>query len=153
MNKKGDKNDIVMSTVIYLVLLLMFVIPLSMFVFGQVNGAGIWQDFYAKEISRVVNLADVGDEIVLDVHKGSVIGIENGVESFSDMFRFNSKDKEICVRFSNSKRTCYGYFNDVSISNAGLVLAGDESGEKNVLKFSVVERSSENDVSGGELDE
>jgi hypothetical protein len=140
MNKKAGMNDLVMSNIFYIILAALFTIGMVFWILSFANGAGIWSDFYAKEITRIVNYGEIGDEIELDVHEGSVIGIDNGVESFNDMFRFNAKDNEVCVRLSKTQRSCYSYFNDVAISDVKFVLAGSVDG-KNVLRFKIVEKS------------
>ncbi len=115
MDKKGGMNELVMNNIIYLIFIALFVISLGAFVFNQVDGAAVWEDYYAKEITKVINLASPGDEIVLDVHRGTEIGRGNGVESFNDMFRIDNGDNEVCVRLSSTRRTCYNYFNDVDV--------------------------------------
>lgn len=139
MNKKAGINEIVMNNFVYFIIVILFIIGLWVFVSGQMNGAAVWEDFYAKEITRVVNLAEPGQEIELDVHRGSEIGKKNEVP-FSEMFRFNSVENEICVRLSESRRSCYNYFNDVSVVESELVLIGNDAGDKNILKFRIVER-------------
>ena len=138
MNKKAKLNDLIMSNVVYFILTALFVIGLSVFVFGQMNGSGVWEEFYAKEIVKVINLAEPGDEITLDVHRGTVIAKENEVRSYSDMFRIDNANNEICVRLSSSRRTCYSYFNDVDVMDWKVELGVGKNGG-NILSFKVVE--------------
>jgi len=141
MNKKGSFGDTLADNAIYLVFALLFFSIMILFVMGQQNGADFWSDFYAKEISKAINLAKVGDEITLDVHKGSVIGKDNGVPSFSEMFMIDNAKQEVCVKLSRGRKNCYNYFNNVIVVDSELVLAGNDKGDKNVLRFRIAERS------------
>ena len=138
MNRKAKLNDLITSNVVYFILVALFVIGLSVFVFGQMNGSGVWSEYYAKEIVKVINLAEPGDEFVLDIHKGTVISSHNDVRSYSDMFRVDNANNEICVRLAYSSRTCYNYFNDVDIEDWKVDLGVGKDGG-NVLSFKVVE--------------
>lgn len=114
MNKKGGIGEELMDNIVYLVLVVLFFSGMLFFVLQQKNGAVSWEGFYAQEIARVVNLAEPGDEILLDVHKGTVIALDNNVRSFSEMFNFDNEKNEICVKLS-ARKTCYNYFNNVDV--------------------------------------
>ncbi len=136
MNKRAE-NDETFEVVIYTILLVIFVVPLTIFVYQNMNGASVWEDFYAKEIARVVNLAEIGDEFTLDVHKATEIGRKNEVP-FSEMFNFRNEKNEICIRLSRG-RTCYDYFRDVDIADISLDLGIGKDGG-NVLNFKIIEK-------------
>jgi len=113
---------------------------LSLFVWQQMNGAAIWEDYYAKEVAKVINLAEPGDEIILDVHRATEVAKKNKVESFSRTFQFSNLENEICVKLGRGKKTCYFYFNNVDIVDIELKLAGGEEGNRNLLLFNVIEK-------------
>ena len=71
MNKGGEIGEQVTDSVIYLILVMLFVAGLIIFVSSQRNGAALWSDIYAKEIAKVINLAEPGDEIHLNIHKAT----------------------------------------------------------------------------------
>jgi len=121
MDKRGN-SETLWNNVIYLILLALVVAGLFVFINNQMNGGAVWEDYYAKEIVKMINLAQPGDKLTIDVQKATKIAKKNHVESFNDIFLFNEKDKEVCVRLSEERRTCYGYFNDVSIKNNELRL-------------------------------
>jgi len=123
MNKKASIGEQIMDNVIYLLLAVIFLAGMYLFVSSQENGAAAWEEFYAKEISKVMNLAKPGDEIVLDVHKGTVIAKRNKVDMRSETFDFNNERKEVCVKFNRGKKSCYSYFNDVNVSSWKVELA------------------------------
>jgi len=141
MDKKGGIGDKVLKVnFVYIVLLVFFVFLFAIFLWQQMNGAGVWEDYYSKEITKVVNLAEPGDEITLDVHKATEIAIKNDVASFSEIFEFDNANNRICVKLSQARRSCYSYFNDVDIVGAEIELAQGENLDTNLLKFKVVKK-------------
>lgn len=131
MNKRA-LSEVLWNNVLYLIILIFFIIGIFMFISDQWNGAAIREDYYAKEIVRIINLAEPGDVVTLNVQKATEIGKKNNVD-FNDMFRIDNEHKEICVRLSSSRRTCYSYFNDVSIDKSEVRLGVPE----NILYFEV----------------
>ncbi|MEK6928475.1 MAG: hypothetical protein AABW65_00780 [Nanoarchaeota archaeon] len=114
MNKKGESDfgEILLDNTVYVILLAIFVFGIFAFVYQLKNGAVIWEDYYAKEVSKVLNFAEKGDNIEIDVQKASEIAGKNRVE-LSEMFSF--KENDVCVKLSKIKKTCYVYFNDIKI--------------------------------------
>tara|TARA_Y100000034_G_C6753031_1_gene334902 strand:- start:372 stop:800 length:429 start_codon:yes stop_codon:yes gene_type:complete len=140
MNRKGQSlGGILTSNVIYLVFAVLFFFILLWFVLSQQGGAAVWEDFYAKEISKMINLAEPGDEITLDVHGATEIAQDNEVRSFSEMFVIDNSENEICVKLSKGRRSCYNYVNDVEV-DLELQLARGDRGDTNVLVLKIKER-------------
>lgn len=141
MNKKAAGN-ILPDTVVNLIILLLFFLPLFFFVLQQQEGAGIWSDYYAKEIVKVIDFSEPGDEAWIDVHKATGIAKKNEVKSFSEIFRIDNAKNEVCVKLSAGRITCYNYFSDVDVVDLDLILGEtkNEEGEfVNVLYFKVIE--------------
>ncbi len=136
-NKKA--MDLVMQNALYVILVIIFVAGMFFFIQGQQNGASIWEKYYAKEISRVINLAQPGDSITLDIQKATEIAQENELQTFSEIFQFDNINNEICVKLSLGRKSCYYYFNNVDIVNTQIELAVPE----NILKFKVIEKQKE----------
>lgn len=113
MNNKANIN-LSLNTIVYLVILVVFVAVFWVFVSMQKDGAARWEDYYVKEIVKVVNSAEIGDEIVLDVHDATVIAKSKGVE-FGNIFGFSDERREVCVKLAVGRQTCFPYFNDVVI--------------------------------------
>ncbi len=111
-NKRGGMNKIIMDNLSYIILTIVFMGILFGFIYLQSNGAGVWQDFYSKEIVKVINLAEDGDEIWIDVHKGTKIARGNGINS-KEIFSF--EDNDVCVKLGRGRATCYSYFNDLDV--------------------------------------
>lgn len=142
LNRKGD-DQVSVANIIYVILLAIFALTMFLFVQSNQNGAKLLEDVYSKEIAKVINSAEPGDKIRLDVHGAVALAVENDVSSYSDIFRIDDSENRICVRLSRSNsRTCYIYFNDVDVINLDLVLADPT----NYLIFEIVEnRGQENE--------
>lgn len=113
MNNKANA-DVAMNTIVYLVLLMLFLFGIWAFINNQKEGAGIWEDYYTKEIVKLINSAKVGEEVVLDVHRATEIAKGNGVE-FGNIFSFSHENKEACVKIGLGMKSCFQYFNNVII--------------------------------------
>ncbi len=124
-----------MHWIIYTLIVVAVFIMMFGFLTHQMNGAALWEEYYAREIVRVINALQPGDRVQLDVHKGTEIAQKNEIEKRSDIFQFDSLNNEVCVKLSVGRKSCYSYFNDVVIANVDIVL--DDRGERNVLVFEV----------------
>ena len=137
MNRKASET--LWDNAIYFILAVIFFSGLMYYILNQKNGASIWEDYYAKEISRVINLAKPGDVITLDIHKATEIAQKNKLSSNSEIFTFDNKNNEICVKLSLGRKKCYSYFNNVDIINQRI-----EFGVPiNILKFDIWEKQNE----------
>jgi hypothetical protein len=136
MNKKGGSSNTLQNNVIFIVLGIFFFVILLVFVNSQMNGAKVWEDYYSKEITKMINTAKPGDQITINVQYGTVAAKRNGLElSVEKLFVFDNVNKTVCAKFSPGRMTCYGYFNKVDIANQKLILGGLE----NYLYFEVKE--------------
>jgi len=132
MEKRGKISQLLMQNILYLILLVVAFAVLAGFVGQQREGAAFYEDFYAKEIARIIDLAEAGDEIVLDVHSATEIAQKNDVP-FDQIFFFDSANDKIGVRLS-ARRTNFNWFNDVDIVDDEI----EQAIPINVLKFKVV---------------
>ncbi len=137
MNKKG--TNIILDNAIYIVLAVIF-FSMTMYFLGNFKFAtSFYEDYYSKEITKVINMAKPGDEVVLDVHKATEIAQKQTLGSYSEIFQFDNVNNEVCVKLSKGRKKCYSYFNDVSIVNDELRLADPI----NVLSFKVIDKEME----------
>lgn len=136
MNRKASET--LKDNVIYLILLIAFFSLMLLFISSQANGASAWSNYYAKELTKVINSASPGDEIILDVHKATEVARRNEVQSFNEIFTFNNIEKEVCVKLSPGRTSCYSYFNDVDILDPRVNPASGTSGETNTLTFKII---------------
>jgi hypothetical protein len=141
MNKKALFN-LTANEVAYVILLALAVVLTFMVIWKYTGNAGTWQEYYAKEIVRVIDASKPGDNIGLDVQKGTEVAKRNGVDLLKgNMFNFDSKNQEVCVLLSKGSATCYSYFNYVTIvSDSQPIEFGVPN---NVLHFNVVAPSAE----------
>jgi hypothetical protein len=130
------------KTLVYLIFAALAVVGLYLIILSKFNDADHWSNYYAKEPTKIINLAEPGDKITLDVHKATEVAKANGQTSKSEIFRFNNAENEICVKLSPGKATCYTYFNDVDIINPQLLLAQGSQGKTNILTFEIADKLS-----------
>jgi hypothetical protein len=103
------------ANVIYILLAVGFIIIMSAFVWDQSKGSALWSDYYAKEITRIINTATPGQEVTLDIHKATEIAHSKGINNFNAIFEFHNERNEVCVKLSSVRKSCYRYFHDVDI--------------------------------------
>jgi hypothetical protein len=143
MNKKAEEESMgtLMANVVFVILVALFFGGMSYYGNMQKNGAGIWADFYLKEIVKVADMAKPGDEVVLNVQNAVEIAVKNGV-GYEDIFDFDNAQNEICVKLSPSRHTCYKYFNNVDLVEMHVILGAPE----NLLVFKVAEKQKKIEV-------
>ena len=119
MNRKGEEEfggNILLETIFYVILFLVFFLFTLYRVLGYENGAALVEDFYAKEIARMINSAEYETKVCIDVTEASKIAVKRG-QSLSDAFNFDNVNNEVIVSLRPSSGTAYGFFNDVDIVN------------------------------------
>jgi len=147
MNKKAVEGELMFEYIIFIVVILLFAAGMFTVVNNYRNGGAVWEDFYAKEVVKVINNARPGDEIFLDVQKASEIAKKNE-QSLSTIFSFDNMHNEVCVKLGQ-RRGCYSYFNEVDIINPEIKLAVPSVSEGryvNMLHFNISEVRKENVV-------
>ncbi|MBX4211924.1 hypothetical protein KW787_00510 [Candidatus Pacearchaeota archaeon] len=112
LNKKGSVGEIIKDNVVYLIITALVVLMIGSYLYVQNNGAGIWGSFYAQEIVSIVNQAQVGDSITIDVGRATRIAKRNGVP-FESIFSVIPASNELCISLSTSGKNCLSYFNNV----------------------------------------
>ncbi len=132
-NKKAELGDLLIHYSIYLIFLVLFFSVMFYFVSSYRAGGILWEDFYAKELARVVDLAQPGDQVVIDIQKATEVAKSRGVQDFNGIFYFDNLKNQVCVKLDNQGQTCFRYFNDVSIVGSRV----DYGVPGNVLQFQV----------------
>lgn len=133
MNKKAQFPSLLQSTVAYIILTAVFVGFIFMMVYHYKNATAPWEEFYAKEIARAVNMAEAGDLVTIDLNKASVIAKKNNFEEYAQIVRFDNKNHEIIIKLGANGETRFSYFNDVEISDVKTILGVPT----NILQFRV----------------
>ena len=130
-SKRGESGTILKDTTIYIILLVLFVAGMVYYVGSQRDGAAKWSDIYAKEIVNIINRAEVGDKVSLDVQRMTAISKKNDVP-FEQVFVFDNNRKEVCVK-GTTRRACYSYFSDLNVTDVNLELGVPI----NILNFNI----------------
>ncbi|MDP3881504.1 MAG: hypothetical protein Q8Q31_01360 [Nanoarchaeota archaeon] len=138
MNKRGTIGDLP-DTVITVILIVLFAAFLFVFVGQQKNGAGVWEDVYAKEIAQIINLAEPGDEISIDIHYATEIAKKNRYGQLDSIIKFDNENREVIVKLRSRGETRFSYYNNVEIVNDRIELGVPV----NILKFRIVESEKE----------
>lgn len=135
MNRKGVGPGIVGWELAYVVLAVLFLVGMVYFVSGYKDKATIWEDFYAKEIVKVVDLAEPGDEVYLDVTKATKLAKKSG-KSFSEIFIFDNAVGKVTVSLRQNSGKSFNYFNNVTVFEPKIEL-NSGGAEVNRLHFFV----------------
>jgi len=135
INKRGSAGDnSLVGNVMYLIVFLLIAAPTFIFINAQKDGAATWEDFYAKEIARIINSAEPGTEVFLDVTKAAEI---TGT-SIEEVFSFDNLNNEVIVSLRARGGTAFSFFNDVDVVDLKIEdVLGDEP--KRLLYFRIVE--------------
>lgn len=140
MNKRAAISDVMISNIIFLLLLAMFMGTVVYFSVSQKDGAGVWADFYAKEIVKVVDGSLVGEEIIIEFQDAYAVAHKNAV-SLDKIVTFDNEGNLVCVQLTFGNERCFRYYNDVDITkarNLPTFIMQDITGNK--IIFKVVER-------------
>ena len=135
MNTKGQFNNQLSVTMLYLIIFVLFFVGMLFFINRYQNGASLWEEFYAKNIVGVIDSANVGDEIYLDVTKATEIAIKSGVDK-NEIFSFDNLNNKLIVKLSPDGGTSFKFFKDVDIVNWSLEFVSGDA-KTNRLKFSI----------------
>jgi len=137
MNKRGD-TSIMMDSIIHIILFILFFSMMFWFVNSYQNGSAFWEDFYAKEISRVINNAQAGMELKIDVTPLAVTAFKNG-KPINDIISIDNVNNKVSVSSRRNGGTSFGFFNDVDIVDF-YVETPSGSAESTQFIFKVKER-------------
>ena len=138
MNKRGEGGegfgDILLQYIGYIVFVILFFAIMFYFVSAQKNGAASWEDFYAKELVRIIDSSDAGETFDINVNKATRIAGKQGILA-SEIFDFDNERNEVSVRLSPGRKTVFSYFNEVDVVAWRVRLA--EDGKNNILHFEI----------------
>ncbi len=132
MEKRGTIGSLPDSA-ITIILILVFAGFLFVFIGQQKNGAGVWEEVYAKEIAQIINLAQPGDFVAIDIQYATQIAKKNQVADLTKIIRFDNETNEVVVKLRPQGESRFSYFSDVLIVNNRIELGVPT----NVLKFNV----------------
>ncbi|MCK5624539.1 hypothetical protein KAI04_01735 [Candidatus Pacearchaeota archaeon] len=111
--KRVKKGAILMENVVFIILNILFLSILILFLLKQGQGAALLEQSYAKQIALLIDSAEPGMTMILDMSKAKDLAEKNGLE-FKDIVI--NTDNIITVRLSESGGYSYSYFKDVDVS-------------------------------------
>ncbi len=139
MNKRGTEGyDFLMRNLIYIVGAVLFFLILYGFVVSNDGGARKLEDFYAKEISLLIDAAEPGMNFTIDVSHATNIASKKGVP-LEEIFFFDNVRNEVFVKITPEGGTGFSFFNDYDIVYSEIKEATlGKEGDKNALHFRVI---------------
>ena len=124
MNNKGEAEsgtNALWDNALYFILVGLFVVLMFAFVQQQRSGGVIWEDYYAKELVKVIDASQAGDTVSLNVQPALRVAKHNKFTDYNRIFNFNSKDNQVCVQLSSGIRsTCFYYHTAVAVTDINL---------------------------------
>jgi len=115
MKKKGQFNTQLSKNIMYILFFLVFFSALFYFILRYQNGVVVWEEFYASEIANLINNAEPGSEIILDVSLATELAFKSGIRDFNSIFNFNNEQNIVSVTLGKSGGTSYSFFNNVEV--------------------------------------
>lgn len=111
-NKKAD--DILISTVIFVVIVGIFFSMLLLFVNRAGTSAGIYEQIYSKKIALIIDKAKSGTDIKMDISEIYNVAEKNKFKG--EIINIGNKDKKVIVRLTSGKGYGYKFFNGADIA-------------------------------------
>lgn len=129
MNKRAETGGLT-GVVVFSILAVIVIIIVASFIGSKGNSAEFYEEFYAREIASLIDIAEKGSEIYIDVTPATVVAQKNGINLRDEsIFRFDNEENLIIVKLRNNGYTEFHYFSDKIISDPELeILEGLEEG-------------------------
>lgn len=132
MNKKAA---MVVGESIAIIIVILFLVGMIYFVLDKRNGGGVIGDEYSKKIAGIIDVAEPGEVVQLDVHRLTKVAVAHRVE-LDKIFTFDNTNNIVCIQLSQGIKNCYTYFNDVSVVGVEL----EEGVPGNQLTFKITNK-------------
>lgn len=128
MDKRGEISDYFQWTVVYVLIFAVFFISAFFIISGNLKNAAFWEEFYAKEIARVIDLSESRDVISLDITQATKIAQKNGkdVSKAEELFSFDEIQGTVVVSLRQGTGTSYSYFMNRSLDSYRIELISGE---------------------------
>lgn len=112
-DKRGESDDVIFPTVIFVLVNIIFFSFLIAFVYRGASGALAYEQTYAKEIALILDKAKSGSNISIDFSEGYEISKKNNFaqNDFSNLVRID-KDK-VYVSLDNGGGYSMPYFSNL----------------------------------------
>ena len=110
---KQKKANILTENLIFILLNLIFLAIIILFLFSRMGSAAVLEEKYAKQIAMLIDAAEPGMEIQLNL-SDSIDKLEEG---FGRENIVSINGNIVNVRFREGIGYSYSFFNDVSVSD------------------------------------
>lgn len=138
MNLRGESELLRTKNIVPLIAVLLFFVGALYWVSSYRDHAAFWEDFYAKEIARQINLADSGTVLELDVTKALSIAEKNRKNPQS-LFSIDNDANRVIVSLREGGGRSYRFFNDVEVINENVqLLSGGGTSPINHLRLRIL---------------
>ena len=115
MEKRGKKGNILTENIIFIVLNLAFITIFLLFLFSKTSGTAVLEEKYAKQIALMIDAAEPGMIIHLNMEDTIEKAVENKINpSNSVSITGNVVTIKLSEKGSNPKSS-YSFFNDVEV--------------------------------------
>lgn len=137
MNTRGSAGDnLALWYLAYFIFGVLFFSIVFYWLSSYSNGEALMEDFYAKELARILNAARPGDDIYLDVTEATALAFDNGLAK-ENIFYFDTGRRAVEVRLTPRSHTRFSYFNEVAVEEGYAVELVSGSQTTNRLHFVV----------------
>ncbi len=109
---KNRRGEILVETIIFVVLNLVFIAILVLFLLRQGSGAALIEESYSKQIALLIDASKPGMIIKLDLEDGFDLAEKNGM-NIDEIISF--ENNAVTVKLKEDSGKSYSYFNDVEV--------------------------------------
>ena len=113
---KNKRGTILAETIIFISLNLIFLTILILFIMKQGSGAVVLEQAYAKQIALLIDSAQPGMTLKLNMQEGKKRAEKNGLDFGRKGEIVSIRDNIVRVRLSEEGGYEYSFFNDVDVS-------------------------------------
>ena len=142
VNKRGEVGDNPLEyNVVHIILFIIILGPTLMFANSQREGALLWEDFYAKEVARIIDISEPGTEARIDVTKAVEVAQKRNLKEKKEIFDFNNVENEVIVRLRRDGATGFKFFNNIDVVDWKIeeISSNEEGKTIYLLYFKVIE--------------
>lgn len=111
--KRGKGNDL-MTNLIFLIINLLIFVVLFIFLFTNTGNIALLEKTYAKNIALLIDAAEPGMTIYIDLQKGAEYYGKEGI-SKEKVIEINNEENTVIVQLSRKSGNSYSFFTDYEI--------------------------------------
>ncbi len=114
LNKRGD----ILMNVMFITLNLLFFLTMALFVHRAASSAFVYEEAYAKKIALILNRAESGMEIELDISDLVNVALKNKIDptKIQEIIKIDSDNGTIMVKAKPEGGFVYPYYSDLEFN-------------------------------------